>query len=515
VSHVRLPETPGMAAIAQLIGGAPRLHVQHGQATVLEAAVEPGRLEHTAHAMAGLDARLADLFAVEEDGRIVLRLVYAVDVGGPYVVIASPAPDDRDYAPLSDIAPAAFTEECEIYEQYGVRPEGGKPLNRVVMPPHAEDTFPRRSGRHPEPADVRAPHHVHGEAFEFPFGPVRAAGWESLYMGLVTTGEEVLDLYLFHWHKHRGAERRLQGLHVEKAARLVERTDGLSAVGNGLAFCRAVEAATGLEPPPEATAARAIALELERLYNHAAAIAMLCQTTGLSVGQAQAEIALEQLLRLNLAAFGHRYLFDVLAVGGVLRGPEPDAVRRGLAAACDELYRVAEALFGTNSHVDRLEATGTVTVEAARRLALVGPVARASGSAIDCRRDHPYPPYDAVEVRVPVRELGDVLARMQVFVEEVVESRRLIDVLLDAAGAGVASPQPNGGAALGWAESPRGESLAWVSVAADGTVESVRLRPAAVRNWRAFDDAARSQNVFTDIPIIEASFWLTVAGFAR
>jgi Ni,Fe-hydrogenase III large subunit len=41
------------------------------------------------------------------------------------------------------------------------------------------------------------------------------------------------------------------------------------------------------------------------------------------------------------------------------------------------------------------------------------------------------------------------------------------------------------------------------------------VRPASVRNWRAFDDAARAQNVFTDIPIIEASFGLTVAGFAR
>jgi Ni,Fe-hydrogenase III large subunit/Ni,Fe-hydrogenase III component G len=515
VNDARLAETPGMAAIAALIDGVPRVHVERGQATVVEATAEPDQLERTAHAMAGLDGRLADLFAVGEDGRVVLRLVYAVDVGGPYVVIASPAPDDRDYAPLSDIAPAAFTEECEIYEQYGVRPQGGKPLNRVVMPPHAEDTFPRRSGRHPEPADVRAPHHVHGEAFEFPFGPVRVAGWESLYMGLVTTGEEVLDLYLFHWHKHRGAERRLQGLRVEKALRLIERTEGLSAVGNGLAYCRAVEAAMGIETPPEASAARAIALELERLYNHAAAIAMLCQTTGLSVGQAQAEIALEQLLRLNLATFGHRYLFDVLAVGGVLRAPDRDAVRSALGPACDELCRVAEALFSTNSHVDRLEATGTVTAEEARRLALVGPVARASGSAIDCRRDHPYPPYDAVEVHVPVRETGDVLARMQVFVEEVAESRRLIGLLLDDAGSALAPPPSQGGAALGWAESPRGESLVWVSVAEGGTIESVRLRPAAVRNWRAFDDAARSQNVFTDIPIIEASFWLTVAGFAR
>ena len=49
----------------------------------------------------------------------------------------------------------------------------------------------------------------------------------------------------------------------------------------------------------------------------------------------------------------------------------------------------------------------------------------------------------------------------------------------------------------------------------DGRIDQARLRPASVRNWRAFDDAARAQNVFTDIPIIEASFWLTVAGFAR
>ena len=55
----------------------------------------------------------------------------------------------------------------------------------------------------------------------------------------------------------------------------------------------------------------------------------------------------------------------------------------------------------------------------------------------------------------------------------------------------------------------------WVAFDSRGSIERARLRPAAVRNWRAFDDAARAQNVFTDIPIIEASFWLTVAGFAR
>ena len=100
-------------------------------------------------------------------------------------------------------------------------------------------------------------------------------------------------------------------------------------------------------------------------------------------------------------------------------------------------------------------------------------------------------------------------------VAEVEESGRLIEAHLGEAGPGRESVVPGGGPGLGWAESPRGEALAWVSLARDGRIDQARLRPASVRNWRAFDDAARAQLEFTDIPIIEASFWLTVAGFAR
>jgi Ni,Fe-hydrogenase III large subunit len=115
---------------------------------------------------------------------------------------------------------------------------------------------------------------------------------------------------------------------------------------------------------------------------------------------------------------------------------------------------------------------------------------------------------------------------MQVMAAEAEESARLLLSLADGdVRGGDAEPSrpvqgplgpPNGaGTALGWCESPRGESLAWLSLDSDGRIRRARLRPGSARNWRAFDDAARSGNVFTDIPIIEASFWLTVAGFAR
>jgi Ni,Fe-hydrogenase III large subunit len=506
---------PGQSAIlASLLADADGASVGDASGTLV-LRVPAERLEASVGHLAAAHARLADMFAVGRDPTS-LYLVWALDAERRYLVMSSGVSGD-EYPPLSDIAPAGFVEECEIYEQFGIRPATGKPLNRVSLPPHAGSDFPRL-GRGPgkAPAEVHAPHAVGGHAFEFPFGPVRQVGVESLYYGLVTSGEEIVDLYLFTWHKHRGVEWRLQGQAPRAALFHVERAEGLSAIAVSWAFAAAVEAALDVEPPADAQRTRAVALEMERLYNHAAATAALCQATGLSVGQSAGEIALEQMLRLNAAAFGHRYLFGVMDIGGVRRGPDVAALRSGLVAAHSELRRAADALTSTNSFVDRLEATGTITGEQASRLGMVGPVARASGQGIDTRLIQPSPPYIDHPPALAVRRAGDVLARFQVMQDEAAESVRLIGDLLDGgAGGGAASVPQAGGHGLGWAESSRGEALAWVSLGPDGLIERARLRPASARNWRGFDDACRSQNVFTDVPIIEASFWLTVAGTAR
>jgi Ni,Fe-hydrogenase III large subunit len=461
--------------------------------------------------------RLADMFASDGDTPA-LRLVWANDSKDQsgYVITETPVAGG-EYPALSEITPAAFVEECEIYEQFGIRPATGKPLNRMMLPPHADlPTLGRKPLKEPEA--VRAPHTVAGQAFEFPFGPVRQAGVESLYYGLVTSGEEVVDLYLFTWHKHRGLEWRLQGQTPQQALFLAERAEGLSAVAQGWAFAAAAEAATGIRPPAAAERTRAVALELERLYNHAAAMAALCQSTGLSVGQSAAEIALERLLRLNARAFGHRYLFGVVAVGGASRAPDADAIRAELPGAYAELTRAAGALLATNSFVDRLEATGILTAGQARALGMVGPVARATGLAADARlvSGGPYEAEAGTVPAVATATAGDVLARFTVTLAEAAESVRLIGEFLGAGtAAGTAEVPRTGGTGLGWAESSRGEALAWLQLDDAGRITRARLRPASARNWRGFDDACRSQNVFTDIPIIEASFWLTAAGMAR
>lgn len=472
--------------------------------------------------------RLADMFINPAAGAhgtkpaLERHLIFAVDDRSRYVHLVCPV-EEGPGPLLTPVMPAAFVEECEIYELWGILPGGGRPVNRVVLPPQVESGAPlRRPNSAALDGEVRIPHLVQGEAIEFPYGPVRGVAQESLYMGLVTTGEELLDAYLAWFHKHRGIEHRVIGRSLQSALFLVERTEGLGAVGNALAFARAVESALAITVPVEAEATRLLAAEMERIYNHASAVAHLCAATGLSVAQAQAEILVETCLQMNAAIFGHRYLFNVVDIGGVRRGADLIQVEPSLAQVAPRFSELCSALRDTNSFIDRLEGAGRLSSEVARRLGLVGPVARASGCDLDCRRDHPTGALP-LEVTAAGRSEGDCLARFEVAIAEVGESERLIRELtssnrvVDARSTPRPVREPGAterGSALGWAESARGESLAWVEVEG-GTVVSARLRPASVRNWRAFDDALRARNVFTDVPIVEASFWLTVAGFAR
>ena len=413
--------------------------------------------------------------------------------------------------------PAAFIEECEIYEQFGIRPATGKPLNRVDAAA-ARRTCPRSAAsRTSEPEEAHAPHTVGGQAFEFPFGPVRQVGVESLYYGLVTSGEEVVDLYLFTWHKHRGLEWRLRGKTPQRGPVLRRANRGAQRGRPRLGFRRRGRGRHRHPGSPEAAErTRAVALELERLYNHAAAMAALCQSTGLTVGQSAAEIALERLLRLNAAAFGHRYLFGVVDTAASAARPT-----RTRSASCSPAPTASSSAppmpcLRTNSFLDRLEATGILTAGQATALGLVGPVARATGLAGDARRC----PAARTETRRPSPR-GTAGRRARPLHRHARRGRRIrpphrrVPRRRDRAGAAAPDSREPAAPASAGPSRPEARRSPGSTLGGDGRITRARLRPASARNWRGFDDACRSQNVFTDIPIIEASFWLTVAGMAR
>lgn len=478
-------------------------------------------------------ATFVDLFGLDRfpaSKRLQLHLLFALDAEHTWIHVQVDLDSQKPVFPsLVDALPAADWYEREVWEELGMLPQGHPLLpllRRLRLPPDwPQEVYPHRVPfTWDQRVETMEPHHFQLETapvgvVDYPLGPVRSGIVESGHYTLRTVGEELVDMRLQLFYKHRGVEKRAEGLAVDLLPLVAERISGTSAFAHSLATCQALEKLTEVEVPSRAQFLRTLLAELERLYNHLGYQADLCQATGLVVAQAQFDIWKERVLRLNAAISGHRYLFGMNVPGGLSRDLSEAgevAMRELVAALRPNLETLGKLLFASSSHRDRLEATGNLSPQDARAYCAVGPIGRASGVDRDLRRDHPYAAYTSLDFAVPVVQTGDALARARIRLEEVTESLRIIEQVLERLPVGpVRVPFPSqlsGGSALGWAESPRGEVTHWLLIGEDGAIQRYRVRPASFANWQAFPVAIPGQNILTDFPVIEQSFGLSFAG---
>jgi Ni,Fe-hydrogenase III large subunit/Ni,Fe-hydrogenase III component G len=352
-------------------------------------------------------------------------------------------------------------------------------------------------------------------SFAMPVGPVYNGGiGESLHFLLETVGEDVIRAVPRLFYNYRAVEKIAEGRTVPDALLLAERFSATSAFAHSLAFCQAVEKIYSVEPPARAALLRVLCCELERLRQHVAAIAAICDSTALAVPAAQASIITEQLLRASGIITGHRYLFGVNVPGGLTRDFETAECRKLLASADDaerELGVLEKRLRYSSSFLDRLEDVGVINGESARDLNLVGPIGRASGQCFDLRKACPYSGYERHTFEVARETEGDGYARLRVLFAEAAQSVKLMHQAVDALEPGpVRAPcnSNHSGAALGWAEAPRGATLHWVSVGDEGLIERYHAITPSFNNWLGFYMAAENF-AFQDFPIILATWGLS------
>ncbi len=427
---------------------------------------------------------------------------------------------------ISPIIHAADWHEREARDLFGLEFAGHPRLVNMVR--HAqwpEDAHPLRHDfdatrpyPHRQVDPAWRPHSVVKApgAFMMPIGPVYADVAEPALFLLESVGEDVIRTTPQFFYKFRGVEKIAEGQAVDRVLLLAERFSGTSAVAHSLAFCQAVETIGGVEVPPRAQALRVVFAELERFRHHVAAIAGICNSTALAVATSQAGILEEEALRLSGAFAGHRYLFGLTRPGGVAFDPDArqcEVLSQGVQALFRKLARLYDLLRYSSSFLDRLEEVGLVTSEQARNYGLVGPIARASGSARDLRQVLPYAAYDRVAFEVPRETEGDGYARLRVLFREAQQSMGILSGLLASLPPGeIAAPDVivKPGAALGWAEAPRGAAFHWVRIDAHGCVARYHLTTPSFINWHGFHFAAEDF-AYQDFPIIMATFGLSNA----
>ena len=205
---------------------------------------------------------------------------------------------------------------------------------------------------------------------------------------------------------------------------------------------------------------------------------------------------------------GNRKTYGLCLVGGVRRDVTPEA-RIELRRVLDELERewraLSAAVDGDRNLRARTVGVGLTSPELVRSMGLVGPVARAAGVDIDCRRDHPYAAYGRVEFEVVTEKGGDVWARLVVRLKEGMESIRILRQCLERMEPGplrldIQDPLPAGRIGVSSVEAPRGESHHFLVTGDANRPRRWRVRAPTYQNLQGIPAMIEGQRL-ADMPI--------------
>ena len=351
---------------------------------------------------------------------------------------------------------------------------------------------------------------------QIPVGPVHAGIIEPGHFRFTANGETVVRLEERLGYVHKGIEGMMAGADLDRAAKLAGRISGDSTVAYGIAFARAVEAALDVAAPPRAQWLRALMAELERLANHFGDIGAICNDAAFALMHAHCGVLRERVLRTAEACFGHRLMCDRVVPSGVT-GDLQQQGRDALVALLGNIRRRFPALIelydNTASLLDRTVATGILKPALARQYGAGGYVGRASGRDFDARRRPGYPPYDSLDFDIPVREEGDVNARVWIRIREVEQSLSLVDQILARLPEGPVRADLPGkaGEGMALAEGFRGDILVWLRLGADGRIARCHLRDPSWFQWPLLE-AAIEGNIVADFPLCNKSFNCSYSG---
>ena len=264
---------------------------------------------------------------------------------------------------------------------------------------------------------------------EIPMGTVHPAALEPYRVRFFVEDEIVQEAEITIGVNHRGIERIMEGLPVQKANALTEKICGICSNAHIWNSCRTAELGLGIEIPERAKYIRVIMGELERLHSHFLYLAHGCEVLSHETFSMRVFYLREIVMELLAMIGGNRVQYGCSVLGGVRPRCELDDAR--IERLKNDLNAIEEGLTGFVDRfladsilLSRVTGIGVLPQKQAIELAVTGPSLRATGVARDLRTT--MFEYDDFDFNVITQPDGDVKSNLVMRALESFESIKII-----------------------------------------------------------------------------------------
>ncbi|MCX7736108.1 MAG: NADH dehydrogenase (quinone) subunit D [Candidatus Kapabacteria bacterium] len=265
-------------------------------------------------------------------------------------------------------------------------------------------------------------------------GPQHPATHGVLRVLLRLDGETVIKCVPELGYLHRGYEKLAENTTLHEFIPHTDRLDYLAPMSNNVGIALAIDNSLGIEAPPRAQWIRTLVAELARISSHLMAMGSTCMDVGALTLLLWTFTEREKLYDIFELICGARFTTSYTRIGGVANDID-DATIRKIKEWADQFpneLKYFEALVNRNKiFIDRMAGIGIMPPEKAIQLGLTGPTLRGSGIPRDLRRDNPYLVYDQLDFDVITFNDCDVLSRYKVRVEEMKQSLKIVNQIID------------------------------------------------------------------------------------
>jgi ech hydrogenase subunit E len=421
---------------------------------------------------------------------------------------------------IEDIIPAACFFERELSETVGFQISGAKSMDRLFIPDDwPEGVYPMRAdfkieqaapveGRYTE--EIPDEGVVRGNTFVVPIGPQHPALKEPGHFEFTVDGEIVTAARMRLGYAHRGIEKAAESRNWIQNLYLFERVCGICSHVHTMAYAAGVEKLAQVEVPMRAQAIRQIVAGLERIHSHLLWLGVAAHEAGFDTLFMYSWRDRETVMNLLEQVTGNRVNYSANVLGGVkcdIGLEQAKVIKQGLDFLEVRIRHYLEVVTTDAMFLNRTRNVGTITREEAERFGLLGPTARASGLVRDVRVEAPYGAYTRFPISAVTATNGDLEARCEVRLNELLVSCFAIRTLIDNLPEGpltVKVPRKiPAGETISRVEAPRGELFYYIKSAGGENPARVHVRTPSLCNWVSVLEKAVGRQL-ADVPMLIA-----------